>query len=79
MIVPMAGNITISNGIWSNFHDFILILPPPQRDIRAYVDDRDVRFEGVRFVNSSHFSTSDIINFKMEGKKALEGALFIAE
>lgn len=77
MIVPMAGNITISNGIWSNLHDFILL--PPQRDSRAYVDDRDVRFDGVEFVNSPYFSGSNIINFKMEGKKTLEGALFIAE
>lgn len=53
MIVPMTGNITISNGIWSNLHDFILL--PPQRDSRAYVDDRDVRFDGVEFVNSPYF------------------------
>lgn len=77
MIVPMAGNITISNGIWSNLHDFILL--PPQRDSRAYVDDRDVRFDGVEFVASPYFPTNHIINFKMEGKKTLEGDLFIAE
>jgi hypothetical protein len=78
MIVPMAGNVTISNGIWSNLHDFILL--PPQRDSRADVDDRDVRFDGVEFVASPHFSISDIVNFKMEGKKTLEGdMLSIAE
>lgn len=73
MIVPMQGEVTIKNGQWGNRWDFRIL--PPQSDSRPEKNNRDLHFDNVNFIDAPGFSSSERINFKLEGEATLNGNL----